>query len=347
MDDMRSSLSLSGGLPLEREQVYAAAPAIPGTRDAVNVWLEEEQGGFGMRIGVEAATPDWANHEIWLDIAFADGRVFSLRDKGEAHAPIGPEGLPTILGAGPLEFRCLSPFGRWIARFDGIAHETSAQDLMGGAIAAGAPQHTVSFAIEMDMAVPPWVPGALLPEARAILQGEEGAFMSPRYEQLFRASGTLTIDGETRGFNATGLRIRRQGYRKFDGFWGHCWQSALFPSGRAFGYNIYPPRPDGKPSFAEGFIFDGGGVLKPARVIQAPWLTKLRPFGDDVPLVLETDEGCISIGGRAFVNTRSRSSAILPPDFPIVQQAHVRYEWDGEVSYGMMERSSTPDKFVD
>lgn len=64
--------------------------------------------------------------------------------------------------------------------------------------------------------------------------------MSPRYEQLFRCTGTLTLDGETRRFNANGLRIRRTGFRAFAGFWGHCWQSATFPDGRAFGFNIYP-----------------------------------------------------------------------------------------------------------
>ena len=54
---------------------------------------------------------------------------------------------------------------------------------------------------------------------------------------------------------AAGLRIRRQGVRRLEGFWGHCWQSALFPSGRAFGYIAYPPRPDGQPTFNEGYLY--------------------------------------------------------------------------------------------
>ena len=74
-------------------------------------------------------------------------------------------------------------------------------------------------------------------------------------------------------FTGTGLRIRRQGVRKLEGFWGHCWQSALFPSGRAFGYIAYPPRPDGEPTYNEGYIFSGDGELVPARVVEAPWLT--------------------------------------------------------------------------
>jgi hypothetical protein len=33
------------------------------------------------------------------------------------------------------------------------------------------------------------------------------------------------------------------------------WQSALFPSGRGFGDLAYPPRPDGSPSYNEGYLF--------------------------------------------------------------------------------------------
>jgi hypothetical protein len=156
----------------------------------------------------------------------------------------------------------------------------------------------------------------------------------------------MRVGDERFEVNGNGLRIRRQGLRKFEGFWGHCWQSALFPSGRAFGYNTYPPRPGGKPSYNEGYIFDGDGKLKPARAVQIPWMTRLVPSGDSVPFVLETEEGLVSIEGETFVNTRSRGSAILPPDFPIVQQAHARYRWNGEETCGMVERSSPPSKMM-
>jgi len=204
----------------------------------------------------------------------------------------------------------------------------------------------VRFDIDMHMAVPPYVPGSLLAEAGARLQGgDEGAFMSPRYEQLFSARGTLSVDGRRHTFGARGLRIRRQGVRKFEGFAGHCWQSALFPSGKAFGYIIYPPHADGTPSFGEGYVYHGAGQLQPARLVQVPWLTRLVTNGDSVPVVLQIADGQVRIEGTTFVNTRSRGSVILPPDFPIVQQSHVRYRWDGEETVGMMERSSTPDKF--
>src|SRR6185369_12951574 len=101
------------------------------------------------------------------------------------------------------------------------------------------------------MAVPPWIQGALQAAAAEQLASSiVGDMMGgPRYEQLFRASGSLTVKGKEHPFTGSGLRIRRQGVRRLDGFWGHCWQSALFPSGKAFGYIAYPPRPDGQPTF--------------------------------------------------------------------------------------------------
>jgi hypothetical protein len=128
--------------------------------------------------------------------------------------------------------------------------------------------------------------------------------------------------------------------RKFEGFWGHCWMSAVFPSGRAFGVNVFPPRLDGKPSFNEGFVFDGDGVLKPARAVQVPWMKRLYTGGEDVPLVLETADARLSIEGTTFINCRSPGASILPASFPVVQQAHARYRWDGEEACGMIERST-------
>ena len=107
------AIDLSGGLPVEREYVLPECPDQPDIRDAVNVWIEEKDAKFGMRIGIEATSPTWDKHMVWLDIAFADGRVMSLRtDNAPTHPAIGPEGLPTIRGAGPLTFRLVEPFKR-------------------------------------------------------------------------------------------------------------------------------------------------------------------------------------------------------------------------------------------
>ena len=169
--------------------------------------------------------------------------------------------------------------------------------------------------------------------------------------------GRLRVDGAEHPFTGTGLRIRRQGVRRLEGFWGHCWQSALFPSGKGFGYIAYPPRPEGEPQYNEGYVFRGDGDLVPARVVEAPWLTRLHPaIGAEVPVVLETADGIERIDGVTVLSTHNvQRGAALGDDavktanwsFPPLQQACVRYTWDGEQAIGMLERSNMPDRVVD
>ena len=56
----------------------------------------------------------------------------------------------------------------------------------------------------------------------------------PRFEQLFRATGHGAHRRRgARALSGSGNRIRRQGIRNVAAFWGHAWQAAVFPSGRA------------------------------------------------------------------------------------------------------------------
>ena len=342
------AVDLTGGIDRAREFVLAEKPENPEVRDAVNVWIESADGSFGMRIGIEALAATWELHDIWLDIAFADGQVISFR---ESHAPlpaVDEQGLATIRGAGPLTFRCREPFRRWTAGFSGTAPQTTAQNLADGVRPQSPAMVDVTFELDMQMVAPPWVPGSLLQDAGKALGGKQGEFISPRYEQLFRVSGSLQVGDRHIDVTGNGLRIRRQGVRKFEGFWGHCWQSAVFPDGRAFGFNTFPPKDGDEPSYNEGYVFDGDGELKPARAVLVPWLDRLHAAGDDVSFVLETEDGQVAVEGVTFVNTRSIDSGsfVLPPDFPIVQQAHARYRWGDEETVGMIERSSPPSKIT-
>ncbi len=185
------------------------------------------------------------------------------------------------------------------------------QDQMNGALPGQGPSVEVEFHIEARMAVPPWIQGQLSATAATQLKsGVEGNFMGgERFEQLFRAQGTLRIGTEVHTFNGSGLRIKRQGIRKIEGFWGHCWQSALFPSGRGFGFIAYPPRPDGTASYNEGYIFEGDGALIPARVVHAPWLSKLQARDQDVTVVLESSHAAEPPSKARPSSRRSRWAA--------------------------------------
>ncbi|WP_374157232.1 hypothetical protein ACEWX3_18030 [Mycobacterium sp. G7A2] len=341
---------LAGGIDAGREYVFAERPDDTDMRDSASFWVFDDSGAVGLpRIGIEAVAAHWGSHQIQVNLAFPDGRVYRLRDNAPARSPFAPDGTPAVLGAGPIAFRCVEPFDVWTVAFDGHAIQTTSADLIAGRKTG--PLVNLRFAIEARMAAPPWAQGALRTDADTQLKTSiAGDLMGgPRYEQLFRAAGSVEVAGECHDLTGSGLRIRRQGVRRLEGFWGHCWQSALFGSGRGFGYIAYPPRPDGEPAFNEGYLFDGDGPLIPARVVSAPWLSRLQSVGEDVSLVLETERGTVRIAGETVLsNHEITDPKDVPPDvlatmanwtFPALQQAGVRYRWDDEETIGMLERS--------
>jgi hypothetical protein len=61
--------------------------------------------------------------------------------------------------------------------------------------------------------------------------------------------------------------------------------------------------------------------------------------GDDATLELESALGVTRIRGSTALNT----FRVNNPDLPglHLQQGGVRYDWDGRIAYGMIERSSS------
>jgi len=77
-------------------------------------------------------------------------------------------------------------------------------------------------------------------------------------------------------------------------------------------------------------------------------------LGEDASLVLETARGGVRIEGEIVLSTidihhDDETRAVQEvkkeqPKFPAVNQAGARYRWDGEETYGMLERSNPLDK---
>jgi prepilin-type processing-associated H-X9-DG protein len=340
------AIDLTGGLSDELEFVFAEQPANPEMRESVNAWIWDEGGEVGLpRIGVEAVADQWATHDVQVNVAFADGRVFNIFGPGPIHDPSGTDGKPRVLGAGPLSFELVEPFGHLRLRVDGQATASSAEAQIDGALPGQGASIPIHLEVDIRPAVPPWTNGALLADAKRVLDTqEEGDLMGHpwRFEQLSRATGLLRVGEETYEINGGANRIRRQSIRRVAKLRGHAWQAGLFPSGRGFGYIAYPPRDDGMDTYNEGYIFEGDGALIPVRVIDAPWLRSLVPNGEDVSCVLQTEEGeKISIGASTLVSTFH----VMPPEVGgglQLQQAITRYTWDGEEGTGMLERSTAP-----
>lgn len=339
-------IDFSGGLPEAREFFLSEVPEDPHLRESASLWVSDTDGVINLpRMGIEKIGASWLAPDLQVNVAFPDGRAVVARRPGAGETPVDPDGICRRMRAGALEFRCVEPFATWEVTYEGEAHDTTAAHLTRGAL-ADAPTIDIAVRVEVTMAAPPWVPGTLLAEAASMMANDiEGQFISDRYEQLVTTRGEVRVGSEDFSFTGTGLRIRRTGSRNVGGFWGHCWQSALFPSGRGFGYLTFPPRPDGEPSYNEGYVFDGERLL-PATVVRAPFLSRLTPIGEDTSLVLRTAAGDVEIEGENTFSTflaPGQNVEFAPP----LHQAGCRYRWDGEETYGMMERSIPVDQLLD
>ncbi len=344
------TIDLTGGLPSSRDLLLAERPRQSDLRESVSMWFSDDAGRFGFpRMCVEALASQWDDRGIQANIAFPDGRVFVPTGSSKAISSLGSDSRPTVLGAETLRFDCIEPFRFWRMTYRDDPFETTiAKQIRGERPSA---KRHVEIDIEAEMIVPPWIQGTMSEDARKkMAAGDEALFMGgERYEQLFRCKGSFRVQGEPeRRFTGTGLRIHRVGVREMNEFRGHCWQSAVFPSGKAFGYIAFPPYADGKPGYAEGFVFDGKKMM-PAKLLEAPWMTKFVPHGGAADIEFETEKGRIRIAGLTHDSTYAVKGTPLFGNWRVdglvngvpfpFHQGGARYEWDGEKTYGMIERS--------
>lgn len=340
---MIDSAQLSGGLALEKDLVFPDKPEHPEMRESVSVWLFEENGAFAMpRTGIEAEACSWEDRLLQANFSFEDGRVLNGAGRGPAPSAIDSDGRATVIGAGPLTFRCLDPFRRWSVKFDGPALDGRISEQIDGSFKTKKPTHTqVRLEAEMTMATPAWVQEVSVDTAKMSATEAANAQamgLGYRFEHHFRAQGVLQIDGKQRPFKATGTRIHRQSIRRLEGFIGHCWLSALFPDGRAFGCLAYPPLP-GKTEYSyNDAVLYRDGKLIPARITKAPFLRRIVARGDDASVELESELGITRIKGVTALST----FRIGNPDIGglNLQQGGALFTWDDQSAYGMVERSS-------
>jgi hypothetical protein len=339
------TIDRTGGLDRSEDEVTTTLPPTPEYREGTSMWIWDDAGRVGLpRIAVEALGATWDTaRNASVNVALPDGRVLTVREDVAPHPVSDAQGRPRVLGAGPLRFECVAPFDRWRLTFDGTAALTTvdaqiAQCLAG--VGGRVETERVPLQIEIDTrtAAPPWVQGSLDPDGHFVV-GER------RFEQLFTADGRVAIDGTAIPVRGGGLRIHRKGGARSDysDWYGHCWQSAVFPSGRAFGFIHYTPRPDGSVKYHEGWVLDEDEVL-PAKVVDTPWKRGWEPAGEDVSCTLRTTRGDVAIEAETQLSTFN-GSIPMGGDvaFPPVQQGIARYRWDGEEAYGMIERSIRAD----
>jgi hypothetical protein len=342
MSDVTPTIDLTGGLDRSIDEITAEVPSDPAYREGHNMWIWDDEGRLGFpRIAVEVVGATWETaRNVVVPVAMPDGRLLLSRCDAPAIPVRDAAGRPRVIGAGPLRFECIEPFVRWHLEFDGQAIATTLQERVAGGGPAsgsggsGAPAGDIPVFIDLETqsVAPPWVQGSLGGEG--FVPGED------RFEQLFRAQGTVRIGGEEMSFSGGGLRIHRKGGNRTPtgDFFGHVWCSAFFPSGRAFGFIHYYPRPDGSLKFCEGWALEDGEVVA-AEILDRPWLQTAHVDDDKFCFTLRTRSGDTRVEARTYASNFSPGRAAEQgKSFPALQQGIAQYRWEGEEAYGMVER---------
>jgi len=251
-------------------------------------------------------------------------------------------------------FRCVEPFRRWTASYQGEAWDGRVEEQIRGEFGVyadpgrskgleGRARVPVAWEVELEQVTPAWVQDYRHEKLAGMSERERADAGSMGYgyriESTIRGEGRLTIGGETRHFCCTGSRIHRQSVRPMGAFRGHCWQEAVFPDGRAFGYIAYPSLPGEAPedSYNNAYLYVDGRMI-PARARAIPFLRRIMPHGDDVSVEFTSELGVTRIGG----STRNATFHMGNPGVNGFnnQQSGVLYSWDGQSAHGMIERSS-------
>jgi hypothetical protein len=334
-----------GKLPLEADLLMAQPPAPPfdWVREGTSFWIFEENGEFGIpRNGVEAEPQSWTNRRYQSNFAFRGGRVLRAAGTGEAPSILDANGQPRIIGAGPLTYRCIEPFARWLVTFDGMVVDTTIEDQIALTVDQ-ARLVPLKYEFEMTMVSPPneqdISPEKFFTWGKGKQRDAASVGLGWRFEQMMRGEGTVEVDGTTRTARMVGSRIKRRSVRT-DGLFlrGHNWQAVVFPDGRAAGYEARPVHDDGNEPWNEGFVYQDGR-MHPAKATKIPWLNKIVARGDDVSFELESELGTTRIEGVTELSTFSLSKGHLWG--LALGQSGARYTWGGQTAYGMIERSST------
>ncbi len=178
----------------------------------------------------------------------------------------------------------------------------------------------------------------------------------PRYEQLFRATGSVQVADDQHAFSAAACASGARASAGSRASGATAGSRRCFPADGRSATSRTRRGPTGSPPSTRATCSTATASLIPARAVEAPWLTRLQPLGEDVSVVLETDRGTVRIEGETVVSTHDITDpSEIPAEmlekmanwtFPALQQAGVRYRWDGEEAIGMLERSSPMDQIT-
>lgn len=357
---------LSSGLPASREQVAATQPDIEFWAENMMFALHDPTTSMGLMFHLGSRPDDWT---MWHDQAYVMVPPGLLPDDAPgaggsvhwmwAYHRTAPERRPA---GSNLAFECVEPFRRWRVTFDGYMLVTPNDEMLAGLAREGVHQK-VNVDLDVEMLTPAFDLQAAAGSDRSDGTWESQGWADGHYQQLYRATGPVTIGASTIDFTGYGWRdhsfgSRGGGLRPGKAPWGgHCTVAAVYPaSGRAWSFSRYH-QPDGRISLQAGYVAIDG-ELHPASVVEGPRLREVVLDGERLPVVLEWDSGRLEttiLTERTLLMAMTKAMVVgvdLSGPGMVYAINHGPAGWDGEVGTVYVERSDmlnamAPDLHVD
>ncbi|CAB4927457.1 unannotated protein [freshwater metagenome] len=317
--DFSSGLDVSREFlaPIVDEPLYSETGAYSAYDPTQNI-------GFWMHLGRFSYDPTvW--HEA-LMIYLPDGTRLAFKNYGRSDATRGPAGSL-------MSFQCIEPFKRWQFKYDGPAQRVDNDILFAGGLRQGREERLI-VDLTIDSVKPIWDMGG---------HGDDTPGGKSHDEQLSEAHGSIVSDDGTLEFHGAGWRDHGRGPRDIGSIKGHTILGGWFPDEDCGFVAIHVEDDRGTASNGQVFIGDEREPLSPV----------LPTWGDPRSMPMSFDAVLPAPSGDHHVHVEIQQVApitMLPPnhlalgmiDEPgafVILESQARFEWDGRVGYGYVERS--------
>jgi hypothetical protein len=269
---------------------------------------------------------------LWSEVVtvYLPGDRFAVA-KGFGYGP------STQQVGGSLSFEAPRPFEENITRYRGAAQLIDGQILRNGP--APSAMH-----VGLDVELTHHALGAPF----GVGDVRAGSFGHTHYEQHFSCSGQITLDGERLELKGTGVRDHTWGPRDLSVMGNHFWIHAEFPDGRWLS-TMYIARRGGGDALLSFHVVGGDAGMTHASLashdallgaesqVFDPWNIDLR-IGDEVQQICGE---IIAPMPFSFVGPVEMALGTdrTPDASHVVYESQARLRWDGQIGYGLCERS--------
>lgn len=330
----------SAGMPPEADHCLLQPEDVPMFSE--NFWFVgyDLDNGVGHYLHLGAKPHDFSIWTEQLMIAVGvDDYYFHWADGGE-RAPDKVAGPKMLL-------QNIVPFRTWRLSFDGDAIKTTLADMKAGPVSKqGERNHRITVNLDVENVAPVFLAAAGGEHAKP----HAGQAFSSHYEQMYRVSGTITVDDRTFTIGGFGLRDHSRGPRDLSGWGTHVLMGGAFPSGRAFGAFKVVAR-DGTVRLEDGYVYEDGNYRRALKIEHTELTDVHATPGENVTVRLHLDDGevveltaqTVTAALLTFQGAADGGPGVdrADPEGTVLMEAFPRWEWDGEIGGGIFERTAT------